>query len=632
MTTSTQKICPCCGNAFDAEAIFCPTDGAKLETASSSGDPYLGTTIAGDIHLTEVLGAGAMGRVYRARQGGIGRDVAVKILLRELSSNAQLVRRFEREAKIASKLRHPHVVEVHLVGQLPDGSLYIVMEYLDGVSLATALEMANGAMPLDRMLGIIVQICDAVGEAHAQGIVHRDLKPENVMLVRRAEMEDWVKVLDFGIAKGSIGGSSMHTASGHIFGTPRYISPEGVKGDAVGPASDVYSLATVAYQMLAGRTPFEGDQAMDLLVKHVHDAPPDLRSLERARSVPESVARIIMDNLDKDPAKRLPNARAFGTALAVATKAAGIAVNDVGAFTRMSRSDDLRATPPLKSGVAPTLNDEPPIDLAKAIAASPAPTTQSVSGSLAAKIPLNHAGFRARWLWFAIAFVLGGIATTSAWRLAHRGDADRAALTLNVRRAIGENRFISPPGDNVRDLLFNGLTRWPDDATLLELRSDAERAMVTRAMAAHSGGDVIGADSVAQHALEIDPTNRSAKLLSDEYGAEARLLTSDAAVITGAPCLLFDPPATATAGTTIDLRGRVMLRSAGAHAAIASPKLMVREDRDAPNANALPIAEKDSSTFDSKLALPEAPTKIYLTFEATVDGTLLRAERSLDVR
>ncbi|MEO7111595.1 MAG: hypothetical protein ABI183_14240, partial [Polyangiaceae bacterium] len=322
--------------------------------------------------------------------------------------------------------------------------------------------------------------------------------------------------------------------------------------------------------------------------------------------------------------------------LALATKTAGIAVNDVGVFTRMSRTDGLRPTRSVeasRSGVAPTLNDEPPIDLAKPFAADPpAPTTPSVNGSLAAKIPLNQGGFRSRWLWFAIAFVLGGIATTSAWRVEHRGDADHTALIDSVRKAIGENRYVSPPGENVRDLLLEGLKRWPDDATLLELRSDAERAMVTRAMAAHSGGDVIGAYSVAQHALEIEPGNRSANLLSDEYGAEVRLLTSDASVITGSPCLLFDPPATATAGTTIDLRGRVMLRSAGAHAAITSPKITVREDRNALTYTELPIAQKDSSSFAAKLSLPKSPKKIYLTFEATVDGTLLRAERSLEVR
>lgn len=632
MRTTPQKTCPRCGSTFDADAVFCPADGAKLETAAPipPADPYLGMVIAGDIRLTEVIGVGGMGRVYRARQASIGRDVAVKILLRELSSNAQLVRRFEREAMIASKLRHPHVVEVYLVGQLDDGSLYIVMEYLEGVSLATALEKVGGAMPLDRTVGIVVQICDAVGEAHAQGIIHRDLKPENVMLVRRAEMEDWVKVLDFGIAKGNVAGASIQTASGHIFGTPRYISPEGVKSAAETPASDVYSLATMSYQMLAGRTPFEGDAAMDLLIKHVHDEPPDLRTFDRARWIPESVARLIMENLAKDPAQRLPNARAFGTALALATKIAGIAVKDVGAFSRMS-SEVPRGAP----GIAPTLNDEP-IDLpnrAAASASSPMRSaTPSTTSSLAAQIPLHGGAYRSRWVWLAMAFLLGGLATAGVWRFAHRGDADHAAAIENVRRAIAETRFVSPPGDNVRDLLSAGLARWPNDATLLELRSDAEHAMVTRAMTAHSGGDVIGAYSVAGHALEIDPKNRSAKLLSDEYGAEIKLLTSGAAVTTGAPCVLFDPPASAAAGTTIDVVARVMLRSAGAHATVASPVLTLREDRDSTDGKTLPLAAGSASSFASKVPLPSTPKKIYLTFEATVDGRLLRAERHIDVR
>ena len=629
MATSAQKTCPRCGNTFEADAVFCPNDGAKLEPAGAGApaDPYLGTTIAGDIRLSEVIGAGGMGRVYRARQLSIGRDVAVKILLHELSHNPQLVRRFEREAMIASKLRHPHVVEIYLVGRLPDGSLYIVMEYLDGVSLATALENAGGAMPLDRTVGIVVQICDAVGEAHTEGIVHRDLKPENVMLVRRAEVEDWVKVLDFGIAKGNVAGASIHTASGHIFGTPRYISPEGVKSGTESAASDVYSLATITYQMLAGRTPFEGESSMDLLVQHVHDTPPDLRTFEKARLVPEAVARVIMENLAKDPAMRATNARGFGTALALATKSSGIAVRDVGAFTRMSRTSD-HARPP---GVAPTLNDEP-ASLPNRIAASPPSYAQPTTSSLAAQIPLHGGAHRTRGFWLAIAFVLGGLATSIGWRIAHRGDADHAAAIENVRRAIGENRFVAPPGNNVRDLLASGLARWPDDATLLELRSDAERAMVTRSMTAHSGGDVIGAYSVAQHALEIDPKNRSAKLLSDEYGAEIRLLTSNANVTTGAPCVLFDPPATAAPGTTVDVVARVMLRSAGAHAAITSPTLTLRDDRDATDGKTLPLTENGPGSFVSKLSLPATPKRIYLAFEATVDGRLLRAERHLDVR
>ena len=147
-----------------------------------------------------------------------------------------LVARFHREAKVASRLAHPNVVHVLLTGQLPDGALYIVMEYLDGLSLQSALGAAGGAMPLPRALHIALQLCDAAGEAHAQGVVHRDLKPENVMLVKRADDPDYVKVLDFGIARLNWGEQSMATAAGLIFGTARYISPEGAQGEKVGAA------------------------------------------------------------------------------------------------------------------------------------------------------------------------------------------------------------------------------------------------------------------------------------------------------------------------------------------------------------------------------------------------------------
>ena len=175
------------------------------------------------------------------------------------------------------------------------------MEYLDGMSLATATTASGGSMPLERALPIALQICDAVGEGHARGIVHRDLKPENVMLVRRADTRDWVKVLDFGIAKLSLGEQSMETAAGLIFGTARYISPEGAQGATVGPPGDVYSIAVMLYQLLAGRTPFDAEQPVGLFIKHIHDTPPPLRSWPAAANVPEPIARVIMDNLAKDP-------------------------------------------------------------------------------------------------------------------------------------------------------------------------------------------------------------------------------------------------------------------------------------------------------------------------------------------
>jgi serine/threonine-protein kinase len=239
------------------------------------------------------------------------------------------VARFHREAKVASRLAHPNVVHVLLTGQLPDGALYIVMEYLDGLSLQSALAAVGGAMPLPRTLHIALQLCDAAGEAHVQGVVHRDLKPENVMLVKRADDPDYVKVLDFGIARLNWGEQSMATAAGLIFGTARYISPEGAQGEKVSPQGDVYSIATMIYQMLSGRTPFDGEQAVALLVQQIHDPPPPLKSVPRAAYVPEPIAAIVMRNLVKKAEDRAENARTFGRALLESAVESGLSAQDI---------------------------------------------------------------------------------------------------------------------------------------------------------------------------------------------------------------------------------------------------------------------------------------------------------------
>jgi len=277
-----------------------------------------------------------MGRVYRAFQRGIERDVAVKMLHRELSANSTLIGRFLREAKIASRLTHPNVVQVLMSGQLPAGAkdsttgneLYIVMEYLDGISLLSGLAACDGAMPLPRALHIVLQICDAVGEAHAQRIVHRDLKPENVMLVRRGDDTDFVKVLDFGIARFNWGEESA-TQAGLIFGTARYISPEGSQGETVGPQGDVYAVATILFQCLAGRTPFDSDSPVALLMQHAHEPAPHINSIPRASYVPAPIADAITRNLAKSPQERSPDARTFGRELVEAAKAAGMSPDEL---------------------------------------------------------------------------------------------------------------------------------------------------------------------------------------------------------------------------------------------------------------------------------------------------------------
>ena len=342
MKSAAAKSCSSCGERYDADVLFCPRDGTPLAStrspsfSSADRDPYCGLELSGQIRLKHLIGIGSMGRVYRAFQGGIERDVAVKILHRELRSNGELVTRFHREAKVASRLVHPNVVQVLMTGELaasPEagvgGELYLVMEHLDGISLLSALAAAGtedvpAALPLPRALHIILQICDAVGEAHLQSIVHRDLKPENVMLVRRGDDTDYVKVLDFGIARLDWADRSMATQAGLIFGTAKYISPEGAEGHQVGPQADVYSIATMLYQMLAGRAPFEGESPVALLVQHTHTPPTELRSIARASYVPPQIAAVIMANLAKKPADRAQNARLLGRDLVAAARAGGL--------------------------------------------------------------------------------------------------------------------------------------------------------------------------------------------------------------------------------------------------------------------------------------------------------------------
>ena len=650
-----KRTCPRCRVAFDADAAFCPNDGTALEPrgeARSDADPYIGTVIHGDIQIKSVAGAGAMGRVYRAHQRGIDRDVAVKILHRELSGNLALVQRFHREGKIASKLQHPHVVEVNLAGQLADGALYIAMEFLDGMSLATAMTAAGGSMPLERALPIVLQICDAVGEGHSRGIVHRDLKPENVMLVHRADTRDWVKVLDFGIAKLSLGEQSMETAAGLIFGTARYISPEGAQGATVGPPGDVYSIAVMLYQLLAGRTPFDAAQPVGLLIKHIHDTPPPLRSWPAAANVPEPIARVIMDNLAKDPSLRAPSARAFGNAIAGAAKEANVSISDVGVVARMSMPD----VAVRRSAVEPTLDDDaaqpapvvpaPPTALTPVIPArratdaladttadEPLPREISTRPPLTREPESTAAGTpaptrKSAAILVLLAFLLGVALTALVMQyVSSRRDTERIALVQRARSALARGHYVEPPGDNVRDLVMIGLAKWPDDADLVKVQSDAAHEIVTRAMAARSGGDVNGARELAETAHELDPTDGTARMLLDHYDDELAALSADAGGdLGGARVTLEVPIGRAHPGGRAELAARVIVSSTrhevtGASFVVTGPGLA---------AEGLVIPAVGQGTYRGSFAPPREGT-YEIAFEANVGGASVRASRRLNV-
>ncbi len=264
--------------------------------------------------IKEQIGQGGMGAVYLAEHARIGRRVAIKVLLPATSAQPDLVRRFFNEAKAAAEIRNPHIVDVIDFGELEEGTSYIIMEWLDGRSLADALAK-DGRIAIPRAVHIARGIGRALAAAHERGIVHRDLKPDNIFLVRHDDDADFVKVLDFGIAKLTLGGASdVQTVAGAIMGTPHYMSPEQCRGAVVDQRTDVYALGVILYEMLSGRRPFQGRNMAELFDAHMNQTPPSLRSLDP--SIPPSVEQAIFQALAKDPDKRFARVDALITAFA----------------------------------------------------------------------------------------------------------------------------------------------------------------------------------------------------------------------------------------------------------------------------------------------------------------------------
>ena len=299
----------------------------------------------GKYRIDSLLGQGGMGAVYRATHLGTTRTVAVKIIHPRFSQDPEFVERFRREAEAAGRLRHPNVVDVTDFGFAPvhTGQVaYLVMEYLDGHSLADALAK-EGRLSTGWVVDILEQVCSAVAEAHRLGIVHRDLKPDNIWLEPNRRGGFTVKVLDFGLAKlagvessaavtmsrpgpedmtGTFpaADSGLLTQAGSVTGTPLYMSPEQCRGDQVDARSDIYSLGVVAYRMLAGTPPFTGD-ALQLIKLHCEAPPPSLG--KGGRRLPQRLSALVMAALAKNPADRPDSAAGFGSALRASAEGSG---------------------------------------------------------------------------------------------------------------------------------------------------------------------------------------------------------------------------------------------------------------------------------------------------------------------
>ncbi|MCC6644017.1 MAG: serine/threonine protein kinase [Polyangiaceae bacterium] len=283
-------------------------------------DPYIGREIAqGKYQIVQKIGSGGMGAVYKATQPNIGRMVAVKILHAKLVSRKDLVERFSREAKALAHLSHPNTVRVFDDGMLEDGSLYIVMEHLEGKNLNQTIRQ-KGPMPAERALPMMVQVCGALEEAHRAGIVHRDLKPENIFLCNQGGIVDFPKVLDFGLAKVTDKemrpGAVALTQEGMIFGTPEFMSPEQAQGKLLDARSDLYSLAMILYEALTGKLPFDAARPMEFIQHQVMTPPLHLDARVPGRTFAPGLGDVIARAIAKDPDDRYQSAAEFAAALA----------------------------------------------------------------------------------------------------------------------------------------------------------------------------------------------------------------------------------------------------------------------------------------------------------------------------
>lgn len=271
-------------------------------------DPYLGFTIDNRYKVEALLGEGGMGMVYLCRHKIIDKRVALKILRSDLARDKEVTERFLIEARAASSIGSEHIIDISDFGQLPDGCAYFVMEYLDGVSLTSIIRGGN-RVTVERILHVSMQLCRGLAAAHNAGIVHRDLKPDNIFLVKRGHDVDFIKILDFGIAKVSTVASDRLTHAGSVFGTPHYMSPEQASGAVVDQRGDIYSVGVILYELAVGRVPFDAENFMGILTQHMYRPPVPPRTMAAAAGgeVPPGLEAIILKCLSKRPEQRYQN-------------------------------------------------------------------------------------------------------------------------------------------------------------------------------------------------------------------------------------------------------------------------------------------------------------------------------------
>lgn len=457
-------------------------DQLTEEKKVSDQDGLIGQVFDGKYRLVGRLGEGGMGSVYRAQQEVIDRQVAIKVL-RNVGVGEEresFLRRFRSEAQIIARLKHPGAITIFDFGvtEIKKGIEvpYIVMELIEGKTLKLLAQEQE--IPLPRAINILSQVCSALEEAHALGIVHRDLKPDNIMLTTHHDGSDWAKVLDFGVAKvrSNTGlGSPDMTQAGVIMGTPRYMAPEQATGTPVDHRTDIYSLGVIAYELVAGKVPFDGGNQMELLIKHMQELPKRFSELDPPVEASKPLEKAILKALEKDPERRPQSALEFAREL----------LHAVPLGTNSSTESQLRQ---LKFRLAPPKKPVSAIALVASVAA---------------------VGF-ALWKLVGGSFAGGNVAGT-----------DKPAVVLESSNQDME-RPAEQPALVVRPDARQGSSAGPVDSTSAESNNVSIESELD-----NSSAPVADLES-AERLREAERMMEEAKKLSDEAGRKSKELENQA--------------------------------------------------------------------------------------------------------
>src|SRR3954470_4230264 len=369
--------CAGCQHAYIENALFCPNCG-RPKLRESVADPLVGKLLGERFQIIEFIGQGASGTIYRAEHVTLRRKVAIKVLHNELSRDDLAVERFRREATTVAEIDNEHIVEIHDFGRTNDGRLYLAMELLEGETLDAVLAREK-TLSVERTADILIQVGEALMEAHAIGYVHRDLRPRNVYLAVGRGKANFVKLLVFGLAKlVETDAQAASTSLGMTFGDPRYMSPEQARGDRIDRRADIYQLGCVAYEMLTGQPPFTGNRVFDILTKQVTDIPAPLPT--RRPGVPLWMEAAVAKMLAKDPENRFATTTRMVEALRRGLETGQIMDDEIA-----RRRESI--PPPSVSRVMQRLGMQPG-DLGREPAAPPAPSNDGAAvGVTAVGVP-----------------------------------------------------------------------------------------------------------------------------------------------------------------------------------------------------------------------------------------------------